>query len=263
LLADVRREQIAERLRSAGSVSVAEIEVDYAISAMTARRDLAELERRGLARRTHGGAVVPTIAAHEDSFASRLLRDEGSKSALGIAAAALVAPGESVYIDSSSTAFHAARALVDRRLEATVLTNSLPVIDLIAADREGQLDLVVLGGPMRRLTQSFVGPRAIAATSAYYADRVLFSVKGITPDGLMTDADSLEAEVKRAMIEHSEERVLLLDRSKLDARGLSVIGPIANVSRVLAHGLRPDETEHLRSRGAQITAVGPNTGVEA
>src|SRR3954447_11778162 len=102
LLADARRSAIAERLRSTGSVTVAELEEQFGVSSMTARRDLAGLERQGLARRTHGGAVMPAIAAHEDSFASRLEVAAEAKQALAVAAAAAVQQGESVFLDSST-----------------------------------------------------------------------------------------------------------------------------------------------------------------
>ena len=72
MLAETRRREIAEALRTTGAISVAEVEARFGVSAMTARRDLDELERRGVLRRTHGGAVLPATSAHEDSFARRL-----------------------------------------------------------------------------------------------------------------------------------------------------------------------------------------------
>src|ERR671925_811668 len=72
MLPDERRRLVAERLREDGSVSVAALEEEFGVSPMTARRDLAELERQGVARRTHGGAVLPGLSSHEDSFFKRL-----------------------------------------------------------------------------------------------------------------------------------------------------------------------------------------------
>ena len=86
MLAEARRREITERLRANGAVTVAEVEERFGVSPMTARRDLAELERRGVVRRTHGGAVLPTISAHEDSFARRLEVDADDKARLAEAA---------------------------------------------------------------------------------------------------------------------------------------------------------------------------------
>ena len=94
MLAETRRREIAERMQATGAVSVAELEERFGISPMTARRDLAELERRGLVRRTHGGAVLPQVSAHEDSFARRLKDAAEEKTQLAAAAVALAASCE-------------------------------------------------------------------------------------------------------------------------------------------------------------------------
>ena len=257
LLADARRAAIVERLRVTGSVTVAELEAKFGVSSMTARRDLDGLERRGLARRTHGGAVLPAFSAHEDSFASRLEVAADAKQALARAAAAGVQTGESLFIDSSTSGYHVVRALLDRGVSATVITNSLPVMELVAAHPSAAVDLVGVGGMMRRLTRSFVGPFAVHTVLGHIADRLFFSVKGVTPDGALTDPDALEAEVKRAMVAHSERPVLLLDETKLATHGRSVLGRIADVSTVLAHGLDDERLKALRAAGARVEVVGP------
>src|ERR671939_111673 len=119
VLAETRRREIAETLRTAGSITVAEVVARYGVSAMTARRDLADLERRGIVRRTHGGAVLPTVSGHEDSFARRLKVDVDAKRRLADAATAGLAPGETVFLDSSTTSFYVARRLAELVLAAT------------------------------------------------------------------------------------------------------------------------------------------------
>src|SRR5215216_2856536 len=96
MLAETRRRSIAETLRTSGAVTVAEVERRYGVSAMTARRDLAELERRGILRRTHGGAVLPTVSAHEDSFARRLDVDADEKARLADVAVAMLTAHETI-----------------------------------------------------------------------------------------------------------------------------------------------------------------------
>lgn len=257
LLASARRAAIADQLRGSGSVTVAELEERFGISSMTARRDLADLERQGLARRTHGGAVLPSIAAHEDSFTSRMGTAAEAKRELAAVAVARVAEGEALFLDSSSTAWHVAQALLDRGTRATVITHSLPIMELLANHASTQIDLVAVGGQLRGLTKSFVGPFAVHTVLGHFADRCFFSVKGVTGDGALTDADPLEAEVKRAMIAHAEEAVLLIDRSKLSERGLSVIGRVQDLAGVIAHGAMPSELANLASAsGVPVESVG-------
>ena len=204
VLAETRRREIAETLRSNGAVTVAEVEARFGVSPMTARRDLDELERRGLVRRTHGGAVLPTTAAHEDSFARRMKVETEAKRRLAEEAVAMLSPRETVFLDSSTTSYFVARRMIETGLAATVLTNSLPVMELIFNEGGPDVELIGIGGTLRRLTRSFVGPFAVRTVQGHFADRLFLSVKGLTENGVMTDADSLEAEVKRTMIPQAE-----------------------------------------------------------
>jgi DeoR/GlpR family transcriptional regulator of sugar metabolism len=246
VLAETRRREIAESLRSSGSVTVAEVEARFSVSPVTARRDLDELERRGVLRRTHGGGVLPTTSAHEDSFARRLKAATEPKRRLAEEAVALMAPGETVFLDSSTTSYFVARRIVETGIATTVLTNSFPVMELIF-NEGSSADIIGVGGSLRRLTRSFVGPFAVRTVQGHFADRLFLSVKGLTDGGMMTDADALEAEVKRTMIAQAGESTLLVDRSKMLVRGLSVIASVAEVSNVIAHGLSAEDVAALRA----------------
>src|SRR4051794_34935043 len=220
---------------------------------MPARRDLAILADRGLARRTHGGAVVPSIAAPENSFRQRLGDAPEAKARLAEAAFGLLMPGETVFLDASSTTYYVARLIAVRGLAVRVITNSLPVLQELS---DSETEVVAIGGTFRRLTCSYVGPAAVRAVRAHFADRLLMSVTGVTPTGMLTDADVLEAEVKRAMLEQADQSALLLDESKLTARGRQAIAPIAKVSLILADGLGAHDHERLAELGATVRGTG-------
>jgi DeoR/GlpR family transcriptional regulator of sugar metabolism len=237
-------------------VTVAELEMRFGVSPMTARRDLDELERRGVVRRTHGGAVLPTIAAHEDSFSQRLTEAEPAKRRLADEAVADLAPGESVFLDSSTTTYYVARRIAELDIPLTVLTNSLPVMELLFSSGRAELEVVGIGGTLRRLTRSFVGPYAVRTVQGHYADRLFLSVKGVAESGALTDADPLEAEVKRAMIGQAARATLLIDRPKLAVRGLSVIGPASQLAEVIGYGLSSREVEALAAHGVTARTVG-------
>jgi len=250
-----RRELIAARLRAAGSVSVAALESEFGVSAMTARRDLHELEREGRARRTHGGAVAPNLVSQEDSFESRLQQSQASKERLGQAARALVEDGEAVFVDSSTTAFFAVRSVLESGLRVTVLTNSVPVMELVSRTELPQTGLIGLAGSLRKPTRSFVGPSTVEAIERHFADKALFSVNGIGPGGVLTEADPLEAEVKRCMVERSRSAILMLDGSKFERAGLSAITEIRSVGKVLVADATPAQLELLTSAGVELEEV--------
>ncbi|ADB53365.1 transcriptional regulator, DeoR family [Conexibacter woesei DSM 14684] len=255
LLAEARRFAIAELLRSAGAVSVTEVETRFGVSPMTARRDLMALEKQGVARRTHGGAVLPSMSAKEDSFAKRVNLAAGAKGRLADAAVEMVVPEETIVLDSSSTAYFLAQRIVDRGLAVTIITNSLPIMDLVAGVESPPIHLVAVGGTLRRLTGSFVGPYAVETVRGHFADRMFMSVKGLTPGGVMTDADELEAELKRAMIAQSQETVLLVDGSKLSVRGQNAIAHVRELTSVLAEGLAEPDLDALRATGVAVRSV--------
>jgi DeoR/GlpR family transcriptional regulator of sugar metabolism len=255
LLAEARRSAIVTMLRDQGAVSVTEVETRFGVSAMTARRDLAELERTGVARRTHGGAVLPSIAAREDSFVHRLGVDAEAKTRLAEAAVELLSPRQTVFLDSSSTTYFVARRIVELGVNVSVITNSVPVMDVLAGADRPHGSLIGVGGTLRKLTRSYVGPYAVHTILGHFADVLFFSIKGVTSAGMLTDADSLEAEVKRAMIARSRRSVLLVDRSKLSVRGQNAIAPARVLSHVLTYGVGPLELAPLQPPGVSLRMV--------
>jgi len=243
------------RVREAGSVTVAGLEKELGISAATARRDLALLERRGKVKRTHGGAVAPGLTQHEDSFQQRLGEAVEQKKRLARAAATLLEADETVFIDSSTTAYYAARRILGGTSGVTCLTNLVPVMDLFTTADPSGASMVGLGGIFRALTLSFVGPCTIQTIGSYIADRALISVKGITSQGYLTDINPLEAEVKRAMIRQSERPVLLVDGRKFEQRGSSVIAHVSKVSLVVTADARRPHVEALEDLGVDVKSV--------
>ena len=254
-LPEQRQQRIALRVREAGSVTVAGLEKELGISAATARRDLALLERQGKVKRTHGGAVPPGLTQHEDSFQQRLGEAVEQKKRLARAAAALLGADETVFIDSSTTAYYAARRILAGTSGITCLTNLVPVMDLFSTADPSRTSMVGLGGIFRALTLSFVGPCTIHTIESYLANRAFLSVKGITAEGYLTDINPLEAEVKKAMIRHAERPALLVDGRKFEQRGFSVIAHVTEVSLVITADAGRAHVEALEDLGVNVQSV--------
>ncbi len=255
VLGEARRRAVLELVRSSGVVTVAEIEDRFGVSSMTARRDLTELERSGAVQRTHGGAVLPSATAGEDSFTERLERASAEKTALAVAAADMIGGGQSVFLDSSTTAYFVAQRLLELGTPCTVLTNSLAIMNLVATRGPAGIELVGLSGTLRPLTKSFVGPLVVDAVKRHFVDRLFLSVKGLAADGTLTEPDTLEAEVKRAMITRASSSVLLIDATKLGSRGLSVVGRASDFDEVLTGGLDAAGVDRLIAQGSRAREV--------
>lgn len=250
-----RRRRVAEIIRDAGNVTVSTMEAEFGISAATARRDLGVLEQVGQARRTHGGAVFPGSAGQEDSFEERLSEAVEAKMRLAEAASIIVEPGSTVFVDSSTTAYYATQRVLADTSRATFLSNLLPAMELFKTLDTPGMDFVGIGGAFRELTKSFIGPHAVRMVREYFTDLAFVSVKGITQQGELTDPDPSEAEVKKAMIERSENPVLLIDGRKFERRGLSLIGRISDVSLVLAADCDEYDLQALERQGIEVRRV--------
>jgi DeoR/GlpR family transcriptional regulator of sugar metabolism len=167
----------------------------------------------------------------------------------------LLEPGESLFLDCSTTTYYLARRILREGPRVTVLTNSVPVMELFMKDEAPKTDIVGVGGIMRKLTLSFVGPHAVRTISAHSADRAFLSVKGVSREGVLTDPDVLEAEVKRAMIEHCVEPVLLVDGGKFERRGLSVVTHASNISRALVADAPEERLSSLVEAEVEVRRV--------
>ena len=234
---------------------MAALETEFGVSPATVRRDLTELERQGKVRRTHGGAVMPGVAQHEDSFQQRLGEAVEAKKRLARAASELLETEETVFIDSSTTAYYAVRRMLPDSSNLTILTSLLPVMDLFSTADPSAVNLLGFGGMFRALTLSFVGPCTVRMIESYRADRTFLSVKGITPEGQLTEANPLEAEVKRAMIRQAISPVLLVDGRKFERQGMSVIAHVSEVSLVMTADARRPYVEALEDLGVAVQAV--------
>lgn len=254
-LPEERRQAILELVTRQGRVTVSDLQRRFRISAMTVRRDLEVLERAGHVLRTHGGALLRSLAQQEDSFVSRLQRSVQEKERLAERALAHIAPGESLFLDSSTTAYYLARKIVEEQIRLTIITNSIPIMQLISESVTPTIELIGIGGTLRHATRSFVGTTAVCTVNHLYADKTIFSVKGVTTNGDLTDPDPQEAEVKRTMIQRSREAILLIDESKLMQYGLHVVTSVKALARILVAGRELSHLDAIVGKGVPIEQV--------
>jgi DeoR/GlpR family transcriptional regulator of sugar metabolism len=207
-----------------------------------------------VARRTHGGAVVPGLSRDEDSFMQRLEVAVEAKERLAEEALKLIDPGEAVFVDSSTTGYIVARRIVRENRLCTLLTNSVPIMQLVCEIDAPQVDLLGAGGSLRKLTRSLVGPQAVQDIEAHLADHALISVRGLT-GGYLTDPDPLESEVKRTMIRRARQTVVLVDSSKFGRTALTQIAHVDEVGLVLAADVGEDVRMPLVRAGVDVRAV--------
>ncbi|WP_326614244.1 DeoR/GlpR family DNA-binding transcription regulator [Streptomyces scopuliridis] len=219
MLAERRHQLILRALRSGGPAAVADLSEKLGVSAATVRRDLLKLEEEGLLTRVHGGAVAEE---GDQPFAEVAGVRVPEKDAIAVRAAAMVEDGQSVLLDIGTTAYRLARQLHGRRL--TVITSNLVVYEELADDTG--IELVLLGGVLRREYRSLVGFLTEDNLRQLHADWLFLGTSGIRPGGQVMDTTVVEVPVKRAMIAASDRVVLLADAGKFPGTGMArVCGP--------------------------------------
>jgi DeoR/GlpR family transcriptional regulator of sugar metabolism len=220
MLADRRHELILRVMRAEGPATVGKLADALGVSQATIRRDLIQLDEEGLLRRVYGGAA-PLVDV-DDPFVDVAAIRPAEKDAVARRGAKLVRDGESVLLDVGTTAHRLAHHLRGRSL--TVITTSLAVFDELR-DEQG-IQLILLGGVVRRDYRSLVGYLTEDNLRQVHADRLFLGTSGVRPDGTVVDTTVVQVSVKRAMIAASDHVVLLADVGKFPGTGMArVCGP--------------------------------------
>ncbi len=255
MLAQQRQSAILDRVRAAGGVRVSELASEYGVSDMTIRRDLESLADRGLLAKVHGGATtVSPGSAHEPGFAAKSVRQRAEKAAMAMRAAALVSPGDAIALSAGTTTAGLAQRLVDVP-SLTVVTNSIPVADIFY--RAGRPDqTVVLTGGTRTPSDALVGPVAVAAIGTLHLDMLFLGVHGMSERAGYTTPNLMEADVNRALVEASEQLVVLADHTKWGTVGISSIVALERADVVITDDGLDDTARALLAEGvAELMVV--------
>lgn len=206
-----RDQQILDILKEQGHTRVQELCGQLYLSEATVRRCLAGLERRGLIRRTHGGAALLENYTHVSPFRSRIILNSAAKRQIAEKAAALVSDGSIVFLDQSSTAFYLAEKLAEKKA-LTVVTNN---IEIAACLSQTDFDVFLSGGQLcRSARMCLVGADAEQTFRQFHADFSFFSTRSLSDSGTLSDCNREEIHVRNAMLENAAKKVFLCDSSK-------------------------------------------------
>lgn len=244
MIAEERRQKLADIVRQRGFVPLPDLVEQMGVSESTVRRDLDFLHDAGLLRRTHGGAIANNGGAGLSAFEERSQYQASEKRLIGRQMAALIQDGETVLLDGGSTTLEVARNLVGRSLQ--VVTNSLPIAQLFASSRD--VDLVLIGGYVYPKTGVALGVLAQEAMRNLHVDRTVLSVSGLTQRGLFNE-NLLLVETERAMMACAEETNVVADHTKFGRAALTFLTDWSRIDRVVVDRGATEEQRAL---------VGPN-----
>ena len=258
-LARQRQTLILEQVREYGAVRVADLVTTLGVSDMTIRRDLELLHERGLLEKVHGGAAsIEGSSLFEPGFTAKSVLMEAEKELIAASAASLVAPGTAIAISAGTTTFALARRLTDIP-GLTVLTNSVPVADVLYKD--GRSDqVVILSGGVRTPSDALVGPFAVEVIRSLHVDSVFMGTHGMDSRSGLTTPNILEAETNRALIEAGRRLIVLADHTKWGTIGISSVARLENADTVITDsGLDPAARSQLASAVRRLIVVDVTT----
>ena len=237
MLALERQKKIMELLNADGVVSVSRLSTELGVTEETVRRDLEKLEKQEALRRTHGGAVPIEGTTYEISLEKRKNINVESKIKLAKEAVKYVTAGDTLFLDASTTTFFMAKELKNRK-NITVITNSLRVaVELSGCEN---VKVISVGGLLSN-NQSFVGRHAEKSIEEnYFASKIFFSSKGITPDGGILESNEAECGIKHKMLANAREKYYLCDKSKMGGVGFVKLVPMNEIDYIVIE-TEPDE----------------------
>ncbi len=204
-----RQKAILETIESRQKVSVAVLSKQLFVSDMTIRRDLQKLEKEGLIKRYHGGALA--LKGYIDyPFEMRMYMNEKEKKSMASEAEQYVEDGQTVFLQSSSTCAYIVPVLKARK-NITVVTNSVQIMLMLA---NLQIPCMLSGGEYYKEERCLVGRIAENFFREIYTDVAFFSCSGISEEGMITEIDAETAEITRIAFRNARQKILLADNSK-------------------------------------------------
>lgn len=237
---ELRQAHIMEQLRQTGFVSVAEVAAALAVSEMTIRRDLMDLETEGRLARTHGGAIVPDSAPaqvrprKEPAFEQRLYQNNPAKEAMAAMAVSLVGARQAVALDVGSSTFVLASHLLAAP-PVKVFTNSLRIATLLGRERR---EVYVPGGEVRGDEMSIGGPTAIAQFEQLWFDIAFIGASGLTEAGFF-DYSLEDSELKRVFLRRASRKILLCDAAKFNEPSLVQVAGLDTINMLITDAAPP------------------------
>lgn len=246
-----RQQRIINEININGRVIVSELVTLCQVSQETIRRDLSQLEKRGLLQRSHGGAVVikkqnavtqgnSRIANQSElTFRQRINEHVDEKMVIAKRALDFISPGDCILLDSSTTCWYLARQLPD--IELTVLTNSLRIVQTLAA--RGSIRTICLGGEYSDRDEAFYGVVAEQPLREFQINKIFFSCSSLGNDGYLREGNENNAHLKQQMLLAAEKKHLLMDGSKFLRPSFARICHYRDVDFLITDQLKDKELE--------------------
>ncbi len=248
-----RHQFIIKKITDEGRVYVVDLCKTLNVSSVTIRKDLKFLEDRNLLYRVHGGATHANPYAMDRHVDEKEKLHSDEKNKIGMKAATLIEPNDSIIIASGTTALTFAKHIKPKGT-LTVITSAVQVAQALFASEE--IEVIILGGPVRKTSASVTGPYATEILNDFHCSKLFLGVDGIDLSSGCTTTNVLEAHLNRKMISISQKTIILADSSKFGRKGFGKICGFEDVDEIITDkGIPASTKSELESLGVKITIV--------
>jgi DeoR/GlpR family transcriptional regulator of sugar metabolism len=251
-----RQQAILELLNRENRIYVSNLSQDFDVSQVTIRKDLKELEDRGLLRRIHGGALKSEAkTAFEDSMETMMKVHSEEKKLIAKCAYSFIQDGDSILLDAATTTLELAHLIRNGdRKDLTIITVAVHIAQELAAC--DNFRVIQLGGIVRRSYNTVMGPMTTSALGKIHVDKAFIGVSGVDPVVGLTIQNILESEIKRHIIESSTQSFVLADASKMSCIALKTICPVDRVDYIITDDkISPAFVRRLEESGARVVVA--------
>lgn len=214
VLAIVRRQKIVDIIQEKKKVLVQELATSFSVTEETIRRDLEKLEDQGILKRTYGGAIINQGTNVDMPLDMREISNKEGKMRIAEQVSQSIQEGDTLMLDSSSTAFYVAKCIKKNKKKVTIITNSLKVLLELQDSRD--INLILAGGTFRETSKSFIGKWAEGVVRNYFVNKAIICCKGMDIKRGVMDSNEQEAEIKKLMAKSADKVVLVVDSMKFD-----------------------------------------------
>jgi DeoR/GlpR family transcriptional regulator of sugar metabolism len=248
-----RRQQILNLLEETGSLDVGDLADRFAVSVVTIRKDLDDLEREGLLQRTFGGAIFSHRSRFNRSFLERASQHLPEKLAIAAAALEYIKEGDTIILDAGTTTLALAQVLKTHVKSAFIITCSVPVALEVSS---AGYDILLLGGMVRNKSLALLGRETLWMLDRYRADKAFLGSSGFTIEKGHTTPNPDDAQVKEAIMRVSREKYVLVDSSKFGDQCLTRFANLRDIDLTITDSRLPKaKIKALEAAGANLRIV--------
>lgn len=251
-----RRAKMLELLAAHGSLSVEEFAASLHVTESTVRRDLQRLATGGAITRTLGGAILPAPGSSEQTLAQRAQESRAEKDAIGRLCASFVENGETVLLDAGTTTGRVAASLRDRE-RLTVITSG--VTSLLELAMATDIEVILLGGKLRHISQGLVGAMTDLTLTRITADRVFLGADAIHAQLGICEADLEQTRTKELMAQRGRQVYVVADSSKLGESPFDAWAQIGNYTLVTDWRATAAQIEPFEQAGITVRVAAQPT----